>query len=100
MVYLDHITLERRTGAEIADGLYKYVKKEMSYGDKLRAIGADNTAVNTGNTNGAIRLLECQLKRALHWFISSLHVKEFPLRHLCKKNSLDLQNRHFSGKQR
>ena len=27
MVYLDHITLERGTGAEIADGLYKYVKK-------------------------------------------------------------------------
>ena len=49
MVYLDHFTLERRTGAEIADGLYKYVKSEMSCGDKLRAIGADSTAVNTRN---------------------------------------------------
>ena len=85
MVYLDHITLERGTGAEIADGLYKYVKNEMSCGDKLRAIGADSTAVNTGNKNGAIRLLECHLKRALHWFICSLHVNELPLRHLCKK---------------
>ena len=28
MVYLDHITLERGTGAEIADGLNKYVKNE------------------------------------------------------------------------
>ena len=62
MVYSDHITLERGTGAEIADGLYKYVKNEISCGDKLRAIGADSTAVNTGNKNGAIRLLECHLK--------------------------------------
>ena len=53
--------------------------------DKLRATGADNTAVNTGNKNGAIRLLKCHLKRALHWFICSLHVNELPLRHLCKK---------------
>ena len=35
MVYLDHITLERGTGAEIADRLYKYVKKDKSFGDKL-----------------------------------------------------------------
>ena len=84
MVYLDHNTLERGTGAEIADGLYKYVKNEKSY-DKLRPIGADNIAVNRGNKNGAIRLLECHLKRALHWFICSLHVNELPLHHLCKK---------------
>ena len=63
---------------------YKYVINEMSFGDKLRAIGADSTAVNTGK-NGAIRLLECHLKRALQWFICSLHVNELPLRHLCKK---------------
>ena len=62
MVYLDHIILESGTGAEIADGLYKYVKNEISCDDKLRAIGADSTAVNTGNKNGAIRLLECHLK--------------------------------------
>ena len=85
IVYLDHITLERGTGAEIAGGLYKYVKKEMLFGDKLRATGVDSTAANTGNKNSAIRLLECHLKRALHWFICSLHVNELPLRHLCKK---------------
>ena len=85
MVYLDHITFERGTGAEIVDGLHKYVKNEMSFGDKLGAIGADSIAVNTGNKNGAIRLFECHLKRALHWFICSLHVNELPLSHLCKK---------------
>ena len=47
MVYLDHTTLERGAGAEIADGLHKYAKNEMSFGDQLRAIGADSTAVNT-----------------------------------------------------
>ena len=29
MVYLDHITLERGTGAEIADGLYKCGKRNV-----------------------------------------------------------------------
>ena len=64
MVYLDDITLERGTGAEIADRLSKYVKNEMFCGDKIRAIRADSTAVNTGNKKGAIYLLECHLKRA------------------------------------
>ena len=39
----------------------------------------------TQEKNGAIRLLECHLKQALHWFICSLHVHELPLRHLYKK---------------
>ena len=43
MVYLDHITLERGTGAEITDGLYKHVKNEIFFGDKLRAVGADSS---------------------------------------------------------
>ena len=30
-------------------------------------------------------MLECHLKRALYWFICSLHVNELQLRHLCKK---------------
>ena len=66
MVYLDHITLARGTDAEIADGLYKYVKNKMFFGDKLKAIGAEGTAVNTGNKTGAFRLSECHFKRALH----------------------------------
>ena len=37
MVCLDHITLERGTGAEIADGFYKYVKNDVSFGDKLKS---------------------------------------------------------------
>ena len=94
MVYLDHNTLS----AEIADGLYKYVKNKKSC-DKFRANGADNTAVNIGNKNGAIRLLECHLKRALHWFICSLNVYELSLRHLCKK-LIGQQNRHLRGKER
>ena len=57
----------------------------MSFGDTFRAIGADSTAVNTGNENAAIRLLERHLKRALHWFICCLHVNELLLRHLGKK---------------
>ena len=63
----------------------------MSFGDTLRAIGADSTTVNAENKNGAIRLLKCLLKRPLHWFICSLHVNELPLRHLCKK-LIGLQN--------
>ena len=69
MVYLDHTTLEKGAGAKIADRLSKYVKNEMFCSDKIRAIGADSTAVNTGNKKRAIYLLECHLKRASHWFI-------------------------------
>ena len=45
IVYLDYITLDRGTSAEIADGLHKNVKNKMSFGEKLRPIGADSTAV-------------------------------------------------------
>lgn len=63
--YLSHLTVERGTGAAIANGLYEAMK-EMEITDKIVAVGADSTAVNTGRKGGAVHLLECKLRRPLH----------------------------------
>ena len=82
--YLDHLTIERGTGAGIADGLMKWLV-ENDIKNEIKAVGADSTATNTGYKNGAIRGLECQLHHPLQWIICSLHLNELPLRHLCRK---------------
>jgi len=82
--YLSHLTAERGTGASIANGLYEAME-EMEITNKIVAVGADSTAVNTGRKGGAVRLLECKLGRPLHWFICSLHLNELHFRHLCQK---------------
>ena len=82
-IYLDHLTLQHGTGTAIADGLENAIKA-MGIAENLVAIGADSTAVNTEHKNGEIHLLECRLRRTLHWFVCNLHLNEFPLRHLCK----------------
>jgi len=58
---------------------------EMEITNKIVAVGADSTAVNTGRKGGAVRLLEYELERPLHWFICGLHLNELPFRHLCQK---------------
>lgn len=83
-VYLRHITQERATGSAIADGLYSAIE-EMELEEKIMAVGADSTAVNTGHKSGAIHLLECKLHRPLQWIVCCLHLNELPLRHLCKE---------------
>ena len=85
-VYLRHITLETGTGTAIADGLHAAVD-EIALLDKILAVGAESTAVNTGPRGGAIHLLECRLGRPVQWIVCCLHFNELPLRHLslCKQ---------------
>jgi hypothetical protein len=61
-IYLQHITLERGTGSAIAYELHAAVD-EMGIKDKILAVGAHSTAVNSGPQSGAIHLLESQLSR-------------------------------------
>lgn len=81
--YLCHLTLERGTGSAIADSIYSAIE-ERGITEKIVAVGADSTAVNTGHRGGAIHLLELHTGRPLQWFICSLHLNELPFRHLCK----------------
>lgn len=81
--YLRHLTLERGTGSAIADSIHDAIE-EMGITDKIMAVGADSTAVNTGYRGGAIHLLELRIGRPFQWFICFLHLNELPLRHLCK----------------
>ena len=48
----------------------------------LRAIGCNETVVNTGSKNGVVRQLEKAAGRSLQWLICQLHANELPLRHL------------------
>lgn len=81
--YLCHLTLERGTGSAIADSIHSSIE-EMGITDKIMAVGADSTAVNTGHRGGAIHLLELHIGRPLQWFICFLHLNELPFRQLCK----------------
>jgi hypothetical protein len=81
--YLCHLTLEQGTGSAIADSIHNAIE-ERGITDKIMAVGADSTAVNTGHRGGAIHLLELHTGRPLQWFICSLHLNELPFRHLCK----------------
>jgi len=64
-IYLDHLTLQHRTCAAIANGLENVIKA-MGIADNLIAIGADSAALNKGHKNGAIHPLECRLDQTLH----------------------------------
>jgi hypothetical protein len=83
-IYLHHITLVKATGVTLADGLHKAIDN-LGLLQKILAVGADSTAVNTGARGGAIHLLECHLHRPVQWIICWLHLNELPLRHLCKE---------------
>ena len=52
--------------------------------DKLRIIGGDGCAVNTGPKNGVFALFEKEAGKALQHFICCLHITELPLRHLVR----------------
>ena len=44
--YLCHLTLERGAGSAIADSIHSAIE-QMGITDKIMAVGADSTAVNT-----------------------------------------------------
>ena len=84
--YLFHFTPEeaskQRKHAEIiANHLVAWLE-ERQLTEKLLAIGADSTNVNTGWQGGVIQWVEQKLKKNLVWIVCDLHTGELPLRHL------------------
>ena len=51
----------------------------------VKAIDSDGAAVDTGNKDGAIRLLGRHLGKLLQWLICPLHTNELSIRHLMKE---------------
>lgn len=82
--YIGHLSINSGNAATIQKSIADFL--EITYRSEFRstlvAIGCDGTAVNTGQKNGVIVLLEKQLNRPLQWFVCLLHANELPLRHL------------------
>jgi hypothetical protein len=84
--YLTHRAVDEGEGKGkgLADLIYKVLVSYKSL-DTLQAVIVDNTAVNTGHTNGLVAILERRLDRKLHMVGCLLHMNELPLRHLLQK---------------
>lgn len=79
--YIGHITLATADALTIAKKLHLYLALKCDL-KRIIAIGCDGTAVNTGNKDGIICLLEKKLHRLVQWLVCLLHANELPLRHL------------------
>ena len=53
--------------------------------ETIRGLCVDNTATNTGTTNGAIRQFELMVNRAIQWLICCLHMTERVFHNLFKE---------------
>ena len=60
----------------------------MMFGDQVKVIGCDGTAVDMGVNGRVCRLFELSRNQNIHWFICQLHGNELNLRHLLQ---------HFDG---
>ncbi|CAH0562903.1 unnamed protein product [Brassicogethes aeneus] len=82
--YIGHVTPLSGSAYNIKQGIVKFLEERVDFSN-LVAIGCDGTVVNTGNKNGAIRMLELYLDRPVQWLICLFHANELPLRHLMQK---------------
>lgn len=78
------MTPQSGTASHIKQAIVKFLETKVDF-SHLNAIGCDGTVVNTGNKNGAIRMMELYLKRPVQWLICLFHANELPLRHLLQK---------------
>ena len=83
--FIDHVTPKSGHSVEIASSILQSLQSNAIDAGKLQAIGCDGTAVNTGNKNGIIAILEKRIGKPLQWIICQLHANELPLRHLITK---------------
>lgn len=79
--YIGHVTPQSGSASDIKQSIVKFLEEKVEF-SQLNAIGCDGTVVNSGNKNGAIRMIELYLKRPVQWLICLFHANELPLRHL------------------
>ena len=82
--YLDHLYPKSGTAADISDKIIDFLHESKSI-HTLETIGADSTAVNTGEHNGVIRKIEKYIGRPLQRVICQLNLNELPTRRLYTK---------------
>ena len=79
--YLSHVMPKDGTGYKIATSVYSAIK-DTALEQKFKIVRSDGTAVMTGKSKGFIVSLDTLVGRPLQWVICSLHLNEFPLRHV------------------
>ena len=84
-IYISHFTPQSGRAIDMFHELYSL---SMMFGDQVKVIGCDGTAVNMGVNGGVCRLFELSRNQPIHWFICQLHGNELNLRHLLQ---------HFDG---
>jgi hypothetical protein len=84
--YLTHRAVDegQGKGVGLAELTYNILVEYKSI-DTIQAVLVDNTATNTGHTNGMVAILERRLGRKLHMIGCFLHLNELPLRHLIQR---------------
>ena len=75
--YVDHATLEDKTGRSIAKAVHSTLLETDSMAS-VKVAQADGTSSNVSHESGAIHLLELELKRSLFYDICCLHGAERP----------------------
>lgn len=79
--YLSHFTPQSGCALHLLNGLYTIA---VTFGQHVKVLGCDGTAVNTGSTGGVCRLFEVVTGNSVHWFVCMLHGNELNLRHVFK----------------
>ena len=95
--YVTHLTPPGGKGVEIANDLAKLLHAHNLV-ETTEVVGCDSSAVNTGNQNGVLAVLERIFGRRLLWQICQLHLNELPLRHaFCKIDGETDSKNTFKG---
>ena len=74
--YFGHLALQIGSANAIANGIFDYMSADHLELDAMALL-----LVNAGAEGGAIRLIELELNKSVHWFVCQLHADELPIRH-------------------
>ncbi|XP_043230069.1 uncharacterized protein LOC122385687 [Amphibalanus amphitrite] len=80
-LYLTHFTPQSGSAIHMVNELYTIA---VAFGEHVKALGCDGTAVNIGTSGGVCRLFELATNKPVHWFVCMLHGNELNLRHVFK----------------
>ena len=77
--YVAHFTPQSGKALDLLNELYS---THLQFGGRVKVLGCDGTAVNTGTAGGVCRLFELVTGAPVHWFVCQLHGNELGLRHV------------------
>ena len=70
--YVAHFTPQSGKALDLLNELYS---THLQFGGRVKVLGCDGTAVNTGTAGGLCRLFELVAGAPVHWFVCQLHAQ-------------------------